>query len=37
VHFGFGLYKPVRLSVRWPDGTVKTFTPPTNAIFVAKR
>ncbi|HXK15068.1 MAG TPA: FG-GAP-like repeat-containing protein [Gaiellaceae bacterium] len=37
VHFGFGLYRPVRLIVRWPDGTVKQFTPPTNAIFVAQR
>jgi len=27
----------VRLTVRWPTATVKRFTPPTNAIFVAKR
>jgi hypothetical protein len=37
VHFGFGRDKPVGLTVRWPDGTVKHFTPTVNQIFVAKR
>jgi hypothetical protein len=37
VHFGLGLALVRSLSVRYPDGTVKRFTPPTNAIFVAKR
>jgi hypothetical protein len=37
VHFGFGTGRPAQLIVRWPDGTVKHFTPPANAIFVASR
>jgi hypothetical protein len=37
VHFGLGVEAVRSLTVRYPDGTVKRFTPPTNAIFVAKR
>jgi hypothetical protein len=37
VHFGFGREKPTGLIVRWPDGTVKWFTPRVNAIFVAQK
>ena len=37
VHFGFGTQKPSGLTVRWPDGTLKRFTPTVNTIFVAQK
>ncbi len=37
VHFGFGPQKPTGLTVRWPDGTVRQFTPNVNTILVAQK
>jgi Na+-translocating ferredoxin:NAD+ oxidoreductase RnfD subunit len=37
VHFGLGSATVRSLSVRYPDGTVKRFTPTVNTIFAAQK
>ena len=37
VHFGLGVETVRLLTIRYPDGIVKRFTPPTNTIFVAQK
>jgi hypothetical protein len=38
VHFGLGKNSAKTLTVRYPDGTTKTYrTLPTDRLFVAKR
>jgi hypothetical protein len=37
VHFGFGSATVRSLTVRFPDGTSRSYQPPSDEIFVAKR
>jgi hypothetical protein len=36
-HFGFGSARPVRVTVRYPNGTVRTAKPRTNSLLTVVR
>jgi hypothetical protein len=37
VHFGFGSATPRSLTVRFPDGSSRSYRPAADEIFVAKK
>jgi hypothetical protein len=37
VHFGFGRVRPVRVTVRWPDGTTRTANVQSDTFVTIHR